>query len=226
MSTMTDPVTTPRLRITAPPAKINHNIVHDVLILMTDAEQEFLKQIIADAPADAVFVEYGCGGSTCLFALHMQPTQHLHSIEHNKGWFSRIRGVLSDLTISGDISLYWKPAADGKKLGYQVGDAVHTFEDHEFRVYGSPSEELAHGLEDYIHGTGTNIDWSKVHCVLVDGVARGATVAVLRHKLPAGALVLLHDAGQRRGWYNWAVNGLYVTHGLIDDMLVLEVPTK
>lgn len=221
---MMDPVITPRLKISAPPAKINHHIMHDVVILMSDAEQTALKQIIADAPDDAVFVEYGCGGSTCLFALHMRPTQHLHSIEHNKGWFIRMRGVLSDMTISGDVSLYWKPAAGGKKLGYMIDDAVHTFEDNEFRVYGSPSEELAHGLDEYIHGIGTNIDWSNVHCVLVDGVARGATLAVLRHKLPARALVLLHDAGPRPGWYNWAITGLYTSHGLVDNMLVLEVP--
>lgn len=57
---MMDPVITPRLNITAPPAKINHHIMHDVVILMTDAEQTALKQIIAAAPDDAVFVEYGC----------------------------------------------------------------------------------------------------------------------------------------------------------------------
>lgn len=219
-----EPEITPRLKISAPPAKINHNIVQDVVILMSDDEQIALKQMIADAPDDAVFVEYGCGGSTCLFGLHMRPGQQLHSIEHNKNWFLRIRGVLSDMTLAGDISLYWKPAAGGKKLGYMIDDTVHTIEDDEFRVYGSPSEELAHGLEEYIHGTGTNIDWSKVHCVLVDGVARGATLAILRHKLPAGALVLLHDAGLRPGWYNWAIEGIYTEHRLVDNMLVLEVP--
>ena len=224
---MTDSVTTPTFTITAAPsAKINHSIVHDVVILMSDEEQKALKDLITSAPENAVFVEYGCGGSTCFFAMHMRPTQHLHSLEHNKDWFLRIREVLSDMTISGDVSLYWKPAAGGKKLGYKIGDQVHTFEDKDFRVYGSPSEELAHGLEDYIHGTDTNIDWAKVHCVLVDGVARGPILAVLRHKLPAGALVLLHDAGPRQGWYSWAVDGLYTVHGLIDNMLVLEVPQK
>lgn len=206
-----------------PRAKINHNIIHDVVILMSDAEQTALKDSIADAPDDAVFVEYGCGGSTCLFALQMRHGQQLHSLEHNKQWYQRIHTVLSDLPSAGDICLYWKPAADGKRLGVQVGDDLRLFEDHEFRVYGSPTEELAHGLETYIHGTDTRIDWSRVHMVLVDGVARGAVLAVLRTKLPAGATVLLHDAAHRVAWYKWAVD-LYTPCALVDNLLVLRVP--
>jgi hypothetical protein len=224
---MSEPMTTPQYKIIgAPRAKINHSIVHDVVILMSDDEQRTLQQIIADAPDNAVFVEYGCGGSTCLFATQMRPGQHLHSIEHDKDWFLRIRHVLSDIPTSGDVSLYWKPAAEGKTLAYKIGDEVHKILEKDFRVYGSPSEELAHGLEGYIHATDTNIDWSKVHCVLVDGVARGAVLATLRLKLPAGAIVLLHDAANRVWWYRWAVEGVYTTHGLIDNLLVLEVPAK
>jgi len=208
----------------APPAKINHNIVHDVVILMTDAEQTALKQIIADAPDGAIFVEYGCGGSTCLFGLHMRPTQQLHSIEHNKDWFSRIRHVLSDMTLAGNIALHCKPPAAGKTFAYKIGEEVHRIKEEEFRIYGHPTEELAHGLEDYIHAHGTNIDWSKVRCVLVDGVARGAVLATLRLKLPPGALVLLHDAIDRILWYRWAVQDVYLLHSLVDSMLVLEVP--
>lgn len=210
----------------APSAKINHSIIHDVVILMTIPEQDALKAMIADAPDDAVFVEYGCGGSTCLFAAHMRSGQRLYSIEHDKNWFHRIGTVLGDMNRQGEIFLYWKPAAKGRKLGYKVGDTVHTVEDHQFRIYGSPTEELAHGLEDYIHTTDTDIPWSQVHCVFVDGVARGAVLAIIRHKLSPGAMVILHDAADRAEWYKWAVNGLYETQGLLDSMLWLTVPQK
>ena len=55
---MTDSVTTPTFTITAAPsAKINHSIVHDVVILMSDEEQKALKEFITSAPENAVFVE-------------------------------------------------------------------------------------------------------------------------------------------------------------------------
>lgn len=212
--------------VAAPPAKINHSIVHDVVILMTPAEQEAIKQMIADAPDDAVFVEYGCGGSTCLFAAYMRASQKLYSIEHQERWFHRIRTVLGDMQRNGAVFLYWKPAAGGRKMGYQIGDDVHIIEEHEFRQYGTPSEELPHGLDAYINASGIDIDWSNVHCVLIDGVARGAVLAVVRQKLAPGALVILHDAADRSDWYKWAVQDLYDSHRLLDSMLWLTVPKK
>lgn len=220
------PTLLPHNIVAAPPAKINHNIVHEVVILMTSAEQDALKHIIADAPDDAVFVEYGCGGSTCLFALHMRASQRLYSIEHNKEWFLRIRHVLSDLKVSGDVMLHWKPACEGKPLVYKNGDVVQPITEADLRPYGHPAEELALGLEDYIHARGTDIDWSKVRCVLVDGVARGAVLAILRLKLSPGTIVLLHDATERTEWYKWAVHDVYTIHGMVDHMLVLEVPPE
>ena len=212
--------------VAVPPAKINHSIMHDVVILMTPNEQEALKQMIAAAPDDAVFVEYGCGGSTCLFAAHMRASQKLYSIEHQKEWFERIRMVLGDMQRGGEVFLFWKPAAGGRKMGFQLGEDVHIIEEHEFRRYGTPTEELPHGLEDYINATGIDIDWSKVHCVLVDGVARGAVLAMIRHKLSPDAMVIVLDAAQRNIWYTWAVQPLYDAHGFVDSMLWLTVPKK
>lgn len=207
-----------------PTSEATPTILHQVSILMSDTEQIALKQMVLDAPDDAVFVEYGCGGSTCIFALTMRGTQQLHSIEHTREWFDRIGSVLGALPLRGEVFLHWKPAGDGRPLGYKIGDNTQIIEEHNFRVYGTPSEELPHGLDSYIHAKGTNINWSKVHCVLVDGVARGAVLAVLRHKLPAGAIVILHDAALRVDWYRWAVNDLYEVVQLVDNMLWLRVP--
>lgn len=207
----------------APKAKINGNLVHEVEILMTETETAYLQNLIAAAPEDATFVEYGCGGSTCFFATTLGPRHELHSIEHNKKWYERIRVVLSDIPVQGSISLYHKPAFDGKKASLLINGENRVITEEDLRPLSWPHEELPVGLEAYIHGKDTNIRWPSVHCVFVDGIARGAVLSVLRQKLTAGAIVILHDAKKRLPWYRWAID-LYDVVELVDHMLVLRVP--
>lgn len=193
-------------------------------ILLSAAEQEYLKRHVALAPDTAQFVEYGCGGSTILFAEAMRAEQQLYSIEHNPEWFEKVSTYLQDGLFT-NVNLFLRLPCQGKIVVLLNSDGTKTLMPEKLlRPYSTHNEELPLGLEDYIHAVDTGIDWSRVPMVFVDGVARGAVLAVLRQKLNPGTKVLLHDAKGREIWYKWAVDELYVQEELIDNMLVLSVP--
>ena len=70
-----------------------------------------------------------------------------------------------------------------------------------------PREEQTYGLHDYICHYEEGVD-----TILVDGMARGACLAMAYIKYP-DATVFLHDAN--RDWYDWATS-LYPIHEKIE----------
>lgn len=193
-------------------------------IMLLESEREYIKGIIAKAPEDAIFVEFGCGGSTLMFASSMLPTQQLYSIEHNGEWFEKVKAALQAQNVL-NVTLLWYAPFQGHELSIVYEDKTKKIiSEKELRPFGNMYEELPIGLDNYINVTSVDIEWSRVAAVLVDGVARGAVLAVLRTKLNPGTLVLLHDARRREPWYKWAVDYLYEGVEMIDTLLVLRVP--
>lgn len=187
-------------------------------ILLSDNEQQLLKDIIYNAPSTATFVEYGCGGSTILFAESMRESQHLHSIEHNKEWFDTVSEELHRRACT-NVTMHLR---EPRQLLRDTNGAIEAINETTFRPYATPHEELPMGLEDYIHAHNTNIDWSHVYCVFVDGVARGPILALLPYKLQAHTGVLLHDAAGREVWYQWSYQKQYVQLDMVGSMLVMK----
>lgn len=154
---------------------------------------------------DAHFVEYGCGGSTLMFADSLKPGDKLTSIEHNYDWSVKVQTAIDAHPNAAQIELLYHPPA--------VPASVYTF--------ANPQEETPAGLHAYLNPL---IDWRDVDFVLVDGIARGAVLALLAHRVQRDTRIVLHDYTGREIWYDWIVrSGLYDVERLTNMLLELRV---
>ncbi len=154
--------------------------------MMTVDDQRVLLDVIDNAPDDAVFVEFGGGGSSLMFASRLKDTQRLITIDHNPEWYEKIATAIAPYQNAEVHLITPKVPAN-------------------FHPFGHPYEEVPMACTSYIHALGVDIPWDKVSCVLVDGIARGAVMAAVRTKLKPLATVLIHDYIGREEWYDWAV---------------------
>lgn len=154
--------------------------------MMTVDDQRVLLDVINNAEDDAVFVEFGGGGSSLMFASRLKDTQRLITIDHNPEWYEKIAEAIAPY-----------PNAEVHLITPKVQPNFHPF--------GHPYEEVPMACAPYIHALGIDIPWDKVGCVLVDGIARGAVMAAVRTKLKPFTAVLIHDYIGREEWYDWAV---------------------
>jgi len=172
-------------------------------VMMHPDEQDTLIGALPLLSMNATIVEFGSGGSTCMFADHLGAVQYLISIEHNAEWYNKVTDALKTSRNLPRIQYHYIPPA------YPL----------EFYAFAHPYEECPAGLENYIKGP--DIDWTKVEMVLVDGVARGAVLATLATKLRPNTRIFLHDYTDRETWYDWAVN-LYKREERVEKLLELR----
>ena len=142
-------------------------------VLMAENQLSF---IMSSLPPGMSLLEWGAGGSTLWFLDHLLPGQSLVSVEHHAGWSQRVKDETS-----GDERhrLILAPFPAGKNA--------------------TSAEEIPAFGENYLW---PEVDWSEIGAVLVDGVARGACLAVARQLVRPGVKVFLHDSD--RPWYSWA----------------------
>jgi len=138
------------------------------------------KLILASLPTSGTMLEWGCGGSTKWFLDHLTEGQRLITIEHDSAWAEECRSYCGQRE---NWALQIKPStlAVGKNASHW--------------------EECSAGLAEYIAPIS---HWSDIDVFLIDGVARGACLAMVHAHGKPGAGVFLHDLN-RPGWYEWAM---------------------
>jgi len=192
--------------------------------LLSDGEKNFFRDVVTTAPSTTQFIEYGTGGSTCMFAELMRDQQRLFTIEHNREWYDKVVEALKDIPGGRRVHMNLREPLDGRMMLRTMEDGTEIpIPESDFRPYSSPYEELPFGMESYIWAKDVWIDWPTVGLAFVDGVARGPVLAALRGRLLPGRLVMLHDYPGREVWYDWAVR-LYTRIGTYGGGLLLEVP--
>src|SRR4051812_16472073 len=171
------------------------------VMMYADEKARMLDILTNELPEHAVIVEYGCGGSTMMFADHLLPHRQLFSIEHNREWYEKVQAAVNVHPAKDNINLmYYRP--DFPADMYQ---------------FSHPHEETPAGLERYLNPA---IAWEDVYLVLVDGIARGACLAMLSKRLLTGARVILHDYKGRERWYDWILGPDFYTVERQTNMLL------
>jgi hypothetical protein len=175
-------------------------------VMMYPDEEARMREILANELADdTTIVEYGCGGSTMMFADNLGEMRRLISIEHNLQWAEKVQKAIDVHPNSARINLmYLRP-------------------DFPPNIYGfaQPTEETPAGLRNYLNPM---IDWEDVDFVLVDGVARGPCLSLLAHRLIPRTRVILHDYTGRELWYDWIVrSGVYDIERCTNMLLEMRV---
>jgi len=222
--------------MTATGDRIAAALLADAIPKMRPNELEFFHAQVSTLPDDTHILEFGMGGSTVLMASTLRPAQHLYSVEHDPDWFKKIQAVVGaqpnvHLHLRKNVLTYVITICEmeGLPLDTDTSKLRAKVEMSKFLP-----EECTAGLSGYLDMSYGN-DWSKTRLVLVDGVVRGTCLAMLRHYLPAGAKVLLHDYHfiqddtpedvdvPRRDWYDFGVR-LYTPGWSVGSFLVLTVP--
>lgn len=156
-------------------------------IQMQQDEIDYMVKLINDLPEDALFVEWGSGGSTCKWLETLRNLQRLISIEHNESWYNRVTRAVKNHF--GDVSERFEyihiPEAHGLEHGYG-----NVLEEHPFGTltYMTPKDEIF-----------------DADVFFIDGIARGACAVntLLRYTRPDAAF-FIHDYVGRETWYEWA----------------------
>jgi len=204
--------------IDAPPQpSVDGNLMTPQMHLDTEIRE--LIRLVQGASPNAMFVEWGTGGSTQYVATKLRGTQIYFAIEHNVAWYQQVQKGLPAFDKQAHVSLHHIAATISE----------FDFDERYLRPIGHSREEVPTGLEAYIHGdgciselTGTPLDWDKVEGAFVDGLARGAVLMMLATNLRQGTTVLLHDYVGRESRYDWALRG-YTKIKVVQSMLVLKV---
>jgi hypothetical protein len=144
------------------------------------------RAILEALPPFGSMLEWGGGGSSAWFLSRMTlgqrfvtPGQTLVTVEHDQAWAQQIRNECGGY-------LNWELRCIPSSL--EVGRNATHF------------EECPAGLRRYIGQA--DIDWFDV--ILVDGVARGACLALALSSAKPGASIFVHD-WNREEWYEWAL---------------------
>lgn len=161
---------------------------------------EHFDEIVNSVPVEGLLLEWGSGMSTVEAARRFRDAgqnQMVCSVEHDPAWAELVtkRLLAENLMDFGRVVLARidRPVAPMEAGWHRENPA---------------------GLEDYLIGPvpllteglaplGVGRSPRRVATVLVDGIARGACLAVLASFAPAGLSVFLHDA--ERPWYTWAL---------------------
>tara|TARA_Y100000310_G_scaffold105378_1_gene103822 strand:- start:5646 stop:6230 length:585 start_codon:yes stop_codon:yes gene_type:complete len=152
------------------------------------------RQAILNAvPENGILAEWGLGGTTIWFLENMKGDQFLYSIEHNKEWATQIAGQIGEKKLNNKHSLHLREP----EFAYQLSDT------ETLNTYATPLEECPAGLMNYI--IPIDVFASSPDVFLIDGVARGACLAMVRMFAKPGSIVFLHDWNGRENWYGWAV---------------------
>jgi hypothetical protein len=172
---------------------------------LEDDEIKYFKSLMENKPDGTEMVEFGSGGSTCMFVKYFQ-TGRLVSIEHNEQWYNKVREEI----VIGDE--YSRECCENFSYIFKPP----TFEDQpidiRFYGYGVPYEENPCFASTYIDPTGDvfcpNIWNSDIY--FVNGICRGAVLSTIHAKAKKrDAAVFIHDyygPEKRVPWYNWASN--------------------
>lgn len=175
-------------------------------VLMTANEGGKLIQTIQSCSNTAIIIEYGSGGSTVALGKALRSQQQLFSIEHTQEWYRSISTEISKLHIP-NVSVLHCPVGGSAGAAYS---------------YGLQAEEFPIGCEQYLH---PSINWNRVEMVFIDGVARGACLAITRIRCRPGTYAAIHDYVGREKWYNWAIDPYYTRISTTDSLLLLQIPT-
>jgi hypothetical protein len=152
-------------------------------ILVYPDEKQVLLDSIATLPDDAQLLEFGCGGSTVLFASLLKSGQHLTSVEHNQAWYEKVRAELERLHLADRVTWVFVPLT---------------------AAYAKREEEnILTGSERYRNPP---VEWDRIRWVFNDGIMRGPVLNSIHHKLRPGTPVFLHDYVGRSAWYDYAAN--------------------
>ena len=101
----------------------NKQTLGDCVPAMTSAETELFLEYISAAP---VYVEFGCGGSTCLAAV-TPSVQRIYSVESDKAWITQVMQTPSVQQRLTEQTLFFHHADIGatKKWGHPVSEVPH-----------------------------------------------------------------------------------------------------
>ncbi len=192
--------------------------------LMHPKEIEYILSVLMTMPKDAHVLEFGMGASTLFLANHLGPTQHLYSVEHNLEWFCKVNEVLER---DERMHLQYRPNSLHLDISCADKDGNH-IKPETLSLSRFLMEESSAGYGSYLNMHYGN-DWKKTPLVIVDGVVRGACLAMLHNFVRQGTTVLLHDWASiptspepsREEWYNFGAS-LFTRVRIIDTMLVLQ----
>jgi hypothetical protein len=152
-------------------------------------------------------VEFGSGKSTAFFAKYLG---HLTSIEHHKGWYSKVQAWMKERNISNVDYRLVEP------------DQVETAFSKEVLRYFPDGMPIKMGFTNYVNELLTFDDHS-LDFLLVDGRARTECALIGIHKLKPGGMLVLDNA--ERDWYkpvheavkDWP--SVFTTTGLTDTII-------
>lgn len=154
---------------------------------MQQSEADCIIKEINKMPENGLMVEWGAGGSTCLWLENLQPSQKLISIEHNRNWKLLVEDAIE--TEFGDVSNQFTLLFQPRLVNYIHYDASYT-------------EENPCGMEEYIN---PKTDVFNADLYFVDGIDRGSClVAILLQRKKENSIILMHDYVGRESWYKWA----------------------
>lgn len=156
-------------------------------IQMIRDEIDYMVEVISKMPEDGVFVEWGSGGSTCLWLATLGPNQSLISIEHNRDWFNAVQKAIHE-NFGFEIARKFTYIFEKEEPGYNHG-------------YGGIEEENPFGLWKYMLPTEAVLEGD---VFFIDGLARGPIVSLLLLKrLKPDSLIFVHDYAPRTSAYYW-----------------------
>ena len=154
---------------------------------MHQREIDYMIGAINKMPENGLFVEWGSGGSTCVWLNYLKPEQSLISIEHNVEWFEKISRTVKESfppEVHSKFTYIFEP---------EQGNYKHT--------YACIEEENPFGLYHYMLPNERILD---ADVFFVDGIGRGAIVALilLKRKKP-DSVIFIHDYVGREALYYW-----------------------
>ena len=166
--------------------KINFgNIITSVQ--MHEDELDYVLSECNRLPKDSVMVDWGSGGSTCLWLVGLKDLgQSLITIEHTELWYNKVTSAIE--THFGDVS---------DRFTFLLIP-----EEYIQHGYGNISEEMPVGTREYIN---PELNIFDADVFFVDGIARGACLLsiLLNHTKP-NPVILIHDYVGRESMYDWA----------------------
>ncbi len=180
--------------------------------LMQPAEWAAVMSLVSTLSPTAQILEFGAGGSTVALSHRLRQGQRLTSIESDLEWFHRVR------LAEPRLAVLYRPRT--LKLEFSLYPPLRC------SISAWIVEECTAGLSDYLDMHYGN-DWDQTDLVLVDGLARGTCLALLRPHVHPGTTVLLHDWGLRNAdedrteWYRFGVE-LYETVSQTESLLVMR----
>lgn len=172
---------------------------------MMPPEVEFIIKAIKEMPDNGLIVEWGSGGSTCKWLETISKKQRLISIEHNREWYEKVLNTVSSTfpDIGDRFTLFYKPEKLQERYNHGYGDIA---------------EENPFGMDEYVLPTP---EISNANIFIVDGLARGACVAIATIiRKNKDSLILIHDYSPRVIAYNW-ISQLFDIE-IIETMAILK----